>query len=298
VSIGQFVVTGPTASGKTSMAIALAQKVGGEIISADSRQVYQGGDLASGKDLEDYGSTPYHLIDVVPMVEEYSVFDYQSAAIAVRDRLISESKTPIVCGGTLFYIEAYLASEMMIPVPIDYVFRDRVARMELDAIVSELKSYGGATHNTTDTLDRDRAIRALEIAIATHDVPAVKLYQPSTIIAVLDPPREVLRANIQLRLDQRLACGLVEEIESLLSSGVTPKKLELMGLEYRYVARYVAGEVGFDEMKATLAQQIMRYAKQQAKGVRRLERKGWSLERQHPSESTQEFVQRLARLVQ
>jgi len=297
MSARQLIITGPTASGKTGLAIAVAAKIGGQIISADSRQVYQGGDLASGKDIADYGNIRYHLISSVPMGTEYSVFDYQRQAIKIRDQLLDAGITPIVCGGTLFYIEAYLGQYLMLPVPVDSVLRARCSTLSLDEIVSELKSYGGATHNTTDTLDRGRAIRALEIAIASSRDEPESLSQPDTIVAVLDPDLGLLRRNIGARLEQRLNDGLVNEIDALLRSGVSQQRLELMGLEYRYITRHLLGELGYDEMKAVLTQQIVRYAKQQRKSIRRLERKGWALVRQHPKESRDEFADRLATLV-
>lgn len=289
----QIVVMGPTASGKTTIAVELARHLDGQILSADSRQLYMGGDLASGKDLADYEGVDYHLIDCVDINTEYSVFNYQQDALRVRDRLQKQGVPVIIAGGTQFYIEALLARHKMIEVPHDPSFNDRFAGQSLEAIVEQLLASGGATHNVTDTQDRSRALRALEISLASQQIEPVPIKQVDTLICANIPSSELRRQLITQRLDQRLGQGMVDEIAQLRAGGVSNKRLDMLGLEYRYIGRYLEGDLTLEAMKEQLSQQICRFAKQQAKGVRRLIKKGWPVMLKEEGETVAQFVERV-----
>ncbi len=289
----QIVVMGPTASGKTRIAVQLAKALDSEIISADSRQLYVGGDLASGKDLAEYQGVSYHMIDVCPMQKEYSVFDFQRAALKIRDALVQQGRVPVISGGTQFYIESLLARHYMVEVPKDERFHKEQDQRCLQDIVVDLESLNGALHNTTDTLDKSRAIRSLEIALYSAKVEPEPISQVTTLIAANVLPVSERLVLIKQRLKERVSQGMIEEVESLIHSGVHPDRLEQLGLEYRYVNRLLAKEISEQTMLDELAREIHRFAKQQVKGLRRLERKGYSVEYKKGDETIDQFVARL-----
>lgn len=272
-------ILGTTATGKTRLAVEVARKLGCEILSADSRQVYRCMDIGSGKDLAEYGSgadaVPYHLIDIVEPGTEFNIFAYQQAFLEAYNDVIARGKGALFCGGSGMYLDAVLNRYKLVKVDKDPELRAVMAKEsdeQLIARLTELKPL----HNTTDTTDRERLYRAIEIAIHTKDAPEDEGEFPeikSTIFGVRTE-REILKQRIQRRLKERMESGMVEEIRGLLDSGLTPAQLEFYGLEYRYVTQYVTGALKKDEMVEILGKAIYQFARKQAKWFRRMERKG------------------------
>jgi len=275
-----IVVLGPTASGKTSLAVALADQMGGEIVSADSRQVYRGMDIGTGKDLDEYrtdrGTVPCHLIDLVSPMEPFSVYDYQQAAYRVMGRLLDRGITPILCGGTGLYIDAVLRNYRLVEVPEDPVLRASLSGLSTEELALRLRNLKPDYHTTGDFKKRDRLIRAIEIATHTPRKPQDPEPVPKLRPAVLGVrwPRPVLRKRIRERLKTRIEQGLQEEIRSLLADGVTRDRLNIFGLEYRFGAAYVAGELTRPEFIENLFTAICRFAKRQETWFRGMEKKG------------------------
>lgn len=272
------VITGPTACGKTTFAVALARALDGEIVSADSRQFYRGMDIGTGKDLGDYGDVPYHLIDIADAGERYNLHHFLRDARAVIRDIDSRGRLPIVCGGTGLYIEALLRGDNMPDVPVNDVLRDRLASLSderLASMLSEMRTL----HNTTDTCERERVIRAIEIAdyCDAHPEECAPIRCSATACYVLDIPRDLRRERISKRLRSRLAEGMVEEIQRLLDSGVTPEQLMYYGLEYRFVTEYLVGLRDYDSMVADLETAIHQFAKRQLTWLRGMERRGFPL---------------------
>ena len=271
-----IVVLGPTASGKTHKAVALAQRIGGEIISADSRQVYKGMDIGTGKDLCEYQSVAYHLIDICPAGYKYNLYeylrDYEAACRSIREK----GRYPILCGGTGLYIESVLNGLRLPEVPEDKILRAELARYSLEEL-TEMLAQMKTLHNTTDTDTCKRAIRAIEIAEYYSHQPAEKL-QPrpmrNALVIGIEIERDLRRARISHRLRQRLDEGMVEEIRSLLEGGIPPESLIYYGLEYKFVTEYLIGKLSYDEMVKRLEIAIHQFAKRQMTWFRGMERRG------------------------
>ena len=276
------VILGPTATGKTSLAAHLAAKLDGEIISADSRQVYRGMDIGTGKDIVDYdvqGKTiPYHLIDIAEPGYEYSVYEFQRDFIKAYQDIVSRGRYPILCGGTGMYIEAVLKGYRMIKVPENAELRANLQLRtddELCALLSSLKPL----HATTDTVSRQRLLRAIEIEIyaqqhpeAVADFPSVQ----STIFGIRFP-REVIRTRITQRLEQRLQQGMITEVQRLLDAGVPVPRLLAYGLEYKFITQYLMGELPYGEMFRLLNTAIHQFSKRQMTWFRGMERRGMKI---------------------
>lgn len=277
-------ILGPTASGKTTLAVRLADETNGEIISADSRQVYRRMDIGTGKDLDEYNvdgrNVPYHLIDIVEPGTKYNLFEYQRDFHKAYDDITARGRRPILCGGTGLYIEAVLKGYELSPVPQNDKLRSKLegkSLEELTTMLERLKNQNGSTmHNRTDVDTAQRAIRAIEIESYNIEHPtqnrtmqAVK----STIIGV-QIDRDERREKISRRLRQRLAGGMVEEMKGLLDSGIKPDDLMYYGLEYKYVTEYVLGQKTYDEMFAGLEIAIHQFAKRQMTWFRGMERRG------------------------
>lgn len=234
-------ILGPTAAGKTRLAACLAAELPGEVISADSRQVYRHLDLGTGKDLADYQvdgkSIPYHLIDIVDPGYEYNVYEFKRDCVAAIRDIHSRKAVPVLCGGTGLYLSAILQDYELRSAPPDAHRRAELESMSTDQLMVELQSRV-PQHNSTDTCDRERMIRAIEIAEAGPDahVPAVPI---DARIFGMKWDREVLRERIALRLTERLDQGMIEEVRALLARGYTPGQLKTYGLEYRHVTEYV-----------------------------------------------------------
>ncbi len=276
-----LVVTGPTASGKTARAVDLARHFDGEIISADSRQIYRGLDLGTGKDLDEYGTVPYHLIDICPAGYRYNLYEYLRDFDAVYDDIKSRGKLPIMCGGTGLYVESVISGVRLPEVPENRELRESLAGKSLDeltAILSEIK----VLHNTTDVDSCKRAIRAIEIQHYYREHPdEAVLTEPQpmsdvTIIGV-DIDRDSRRKRISDRLKARLDSGMVDEVRRLIEQGVAPDDLIYYGLEYKYLTRYVVGDMSYDDMVRELEIAIHQFAKRQMTWFRGMERRGYHI---------------------
>lgn len=289
-------ILGPTASGKTPFAAALAYELDTEIISADSRQLYRGMDLGTGKDLEDYTvngkQIPYHLIDIADPGYKYNVFEYQQDFLDIYKDMQSRGKLPILCGGTGLYLESVLKGYRLIPVPENPELRQRLdgkTRKELTEILSTYKTL----HNTTDVDTPKRAIRAIEIEAyyATHTPKEREFPRIKSLIIGLDIDRESRREKISRRLKQRLADGMIEEVKSLLEKGVPAADLIYYGLEYKFLTQYVTGQIGYDEMYNGLEIAIHQFAKRQMTWFRGMERRGFEIYRIDAGATMEEKIQ-------
>ncbi len=275
-------ILGPTASGKTPLAAALASRLDSEIISADSRQVYRGMDLGTGKDLADYtvaGKTiPYHLIDIVDPGYKYNVFEYQRDFLQSYQSVRERGKLPILCGGTGLYLEAVLKGYRLIPVPENPELRNRLSDKSLDELTRILSSYK-KLHNSTDVDTVKRAIRAIEIEeyYLTQDVEERSFPTINSLIIGVDIDRELRREKITRRLKQRLDEGMVDEVRQLIAGGVSPDDLIYYGLEYKYLTLYAIGELTFEEMFHQLEIAIHQFAKRQMTWFRGMERRGFTI---------------------
>ncbi|KGO00051.1 tRNA delta(2)-isopentenylpyrophosphate transferase [Porphyromonas macacae] len=274
---------GPTASGKTRLAARLAFELGSEVISADSRQVYKGMDLGTGKDLEDYivkgKEIKYHLIDIRNAGERYNLFEFQHDCHKALEDIYSRGiEHPIICGGTGMYAESILRGYNLPGVPANESLRKELSHFSMDELVTKLKSYG-PLHNQTDIDNPRRTIRAIEIADYISKHPAEKTGFPpvNSVNFCLDLPREERRARISARLQKRLKAGMTQEVERLLASGVKAEDLIYYGLEYKYVTLYVIGEISYQEMAEQLEIAIHQFAKRQMTWFRGMERRGIKL---------------------
>lgn len=274
-----IVVTGPTATGKTSLAVSVAEKLNGEIISADSRQVYRGMNIGTGKDIEEYHSfghiIPYHLIDICEAGEEYNVFRYLNDFKNVYNDIISRCKLPILCGGSGLYIEAVLKDYRLLNVPVEKNLREEL-EAKSDEELAEMLQNNAAVHNISDTSNRKRLIRAVEIAlyqkngtVKENDLPALDY-----IIFAVDFERSALKKRITDRLRQRLSNGMVEEAKALLKSGISKDKLVYYGLEYKFLAEFLDGQYSYNDMYQKLNSAIHRFSKRQMTWFRKMERDG------------------------
>ena len=278
-SYDMIIITGPTASGKTAFAALLAARLGAEIISADSRQVYRGMDIGTGKDYEDYivdgRHVPYHLVDIADAGYRYNVFEYQRDFLEVYDRLKQNEVLPVICGGSGMYIDSIVSGYKLIRVPHNNELRNKLEDKTLDELTAILASYK-TLHNKTDVDTRKRAIRAIEIEEYyqhntgnTNEFPGIR---PLIIGILFD--RETRRKRISDRLKSRLQSGMIEEVRRLLDSGVTEDDLVYYGLEYKYICYYLQGRSTYDEMERSLETAIHRFAKRQMTWFRGMERKG------------------------
>jgi len=271
-------VLGPTAVGKTAFAANLAVAINAEIISADSRQVYRGMDLGTGKDMADYVVNgqliPSHLIDIAEPGNEYNIFQFQRDFQSARSEIISRGKTPILCGGSGLYLESVLLGYNLHDAPLDADLRNELSVLPDNDLVSRLSALR-PLHNTTDILDRDRLIRAIEIEkykINANVQPAVNLSQTPVLGIHFD--RKIVRQRITSRLTERLNQGMIEEVQQLLQEGVNPIRLKMYGLEYKYITMFLLGELSYKQMFALLNTAIHQFAKRQMTWFRRMETKG------------------------
>ena len=272
-------VLGPTASGKTRFAVQLADRLGAEIISGDSRQVYRRMDLGTGKDLDDYRigdrSVPYHLIDIAEPGTKYNVFEYQRDFLEAYNDIHRRGRKAVLCGGTGLYIESVLRAYRLSPVPQNPELRERLADKSLEELTALLATYK-SLHNTTDVDTAQRAIRAIEIEEYYRQTPLDRRPFPKieSLTLGVDVSREVRRERISQRLRKRLDEGMCGEVERLLAEGIKPEDLIYYGLEYKYVTLYVMGQITFDEMAQQLEIAIHQFAKRQMTWFRGMERRG------------------------
>ena len=284
-------ILGPTASGKTSLATSLAATIGGEIISADSRQVYRRMDIGTGKDLADYTLTveneivhiPYHLIDICEPGTKYNLFQYQQDFLKAYEDIVARDRQPILCGGTGLYIVSVLKGYALSPVPQNPELRARLEGKSLDELtlmLTDLKARNGsAMHNHTDVDTAQRAIRAIEIEEYNLHTPMPERQFPSIpyIIIGVSIDRELRRERITRRLKARLDEGMIDEIRGLLDSGISADDLIYYGLEYKFVTEYVIGKTSFEEMFSRLEIAIHQFAKRQMTWFRGMERRGFTI---------------------
>lgn len=295
-----YVITGPTASGKTSKAVALAKAINAEIISADSRQIYRGMDIGTGKDLEEYGDIPYHLIDICNAGYRYNLFEYIRDYKSAYDNIKARGKNIILCGGTGLYIESILKGIELPPVPENTELRKELANKsltELTEILRQMKTL----HNVTDVDNCKRAIRAIEIQQYYHDNPEIQIKTTphplkNALVIGIEIDRENRRNKISQRLRQRLNSGMVEEIRSLIDNGISPDDLIYYGLEYKYVTQYVIGQISYDEMFSLLEIAIHQFAKRQMTWFRGMERRGTTIHWLPYDISDDEFIASVRKL--
>jgi tRNA dimethylallyltransferase len=271
-----IVILGPTASGKTRLAVAAAEHLGGEIISADSRQVFRTMDIGTGKDLDEYGHVPYHLIDILEPGEEFSVFAFLRRFSDAFTDIATRGKLPLLVGGTGLYLDAVLRGYRMVHVPEDPILRRELSPLSRDELQARLLSLNPQVHNTTDLLDRERLVRAIEIALLERagEGETVQLPPLRPLVFGMKLEREVLRRRITERLKVRLQGGMIEEVQGLLDRGVPPERLDYYGLEYRFICRFLLGELNRNDMVQKLNAAIHDFAKKQENWFRRMEKQG------------------------
>ena len=297
-----LVITGPTASGKTSRAVDVAKKIDGEIISADSRQIYRGMDIGTGKDLIEYENIPYHLIDICRAGYKYNLYEYLRDFKHSYDNISQRGKFPILCGGTGLYVESVLNGLQLPEVPENKELRNSLkdkSLKELTSILSSMKTL----HNVTDVDSCKRAIRAIEIQTYYQEHPELSInISPKPIedavIVAIDIDRENRRSRISHRLRSRLEEGMIDEVKRLIDSGVSPDDLIYYGLEYKFVTKYILGELTYESMYSELEIAIHQFAKRQMTWFRGMEkRRGfkinwlpWDMDRDY-------FVDEVLRLI-
>ena len=291
-------IIGPTASGKTALAAALAARLDTEIISADSRQLYRGMDIGTGKDLADYvvdgKQIPYHLIDICDPGYKYNVFEYQHDFFKVFAGLRERGKLPILCGGTGLYVEAVLKGYKLLDVPPNPALRERLSGKSLAELETILAGYK-VLHNKTDVDSAQRAIRAIEIEeFYRTQEPDVREFGPlNSLIVGVDIDRELRREKISKRLRARLDEGMVDEVRGILATGVSPEDLIYYGLEYKFLTLYIIGKLTYEEMVGQLEIAIHQFAKRQMTWFRGMERRGCTI---HWLEATLPMADKVAQI--
>ena len=277
-------IVGPTACGKTGRAVSIARRFDGEVISGDSRQVYRGMDIGTGKDLNEYGDVNHHIIDVADAGEKYNLHRYLNDFRKAKDDILMRGKLPILCGGTGMYVEAALSGLVMPEVERNEDLRMKLSGKTLGELTEILKTYK-TLHNVTDVDNRDRAIRAIEIQqyYAEHPEEAKSADRKQatplhSIVIGIDIPRDERRKKISNRLDTRLEEGMIDEIRRLIKAGTSPEDLIYYGLEYKYVTLHVIGQLSYDEMRQQLETAIHQFAKRQMTWWRGMEKRGIPIE--------------------
>lgn len=305
--IPMITILGPTASGKTDIAAHLAAELSAEIISADSRQVYRRMDIGTGKDLADYvvdgKPVPYHLIDIVEPGTKYNLFEYQRDFLEAYNDIRSRGKNVILCGGTGLYIESVLKGYRLIPVPENKELRHKLegkSLLELTSILKRLKAENNSNmHNSTDVDTSKRAIRAIEIEMAYKEAHIEERTFPKidNVIIGVGIDRDLRRMKITRRLDQRLQDGMVDEVKSLLDSGIPADDLIYYGLEYKFVTEYILGKSTFEEMHRSLEIAIHQFAKRQMTWFRGMERRGFTIHWIDAADSMEEKINEIKKVL-
>ncbi len=270
-----LVVLGPTASGKTRLGVALCKELSGEIISADSRQVYRGMDIGTGKDREEYGDIPAHLLDIAEPGEEFNLFAFQRLCLQKIDEIRGRNRLPVIVGGTGLYIDAILRRYRLAEVPVNPVLRTRLEKLDTETLAELLVQSHPAQHNTTDLCNRERILRALEIALGEAKAPVLPDFpEIHPLVLGIRWQRETLKERIALRLRERLQQGMIEEVAGLAANGVPFEVLERYGLEYRFVSWFLQDKLSHEEMYQQLLHAIWDFSKRQMTWFRRMERLG------------------------
>ena len=296
-------VVGPTACGKTSLAVDVALAVdGAEIISADSRQVYRGMDIGTGKDIAEYTrdgvTVPTHLLDIVDAGEKYNLFEFQRDFLTSYEDIRSRGAFPVMCGGSGLYVESVLRGYRLLPVPENPELRARLEEKSLEELTAILAGYK-SLHNNTDTDSKKRAIRAIEIEeyYLTCPVEERSFPQVNALVVGVSVDREVRRERISRRLRERLKEGMVDEVRSLLDSGITPDQLIYYGLEYKYITLYLTGAMNYDEMVHGLEIAIHQFAKRQMTWFRGMEKRGVDIKWIDASQERAQLVEQIKRML-
>ncbi len=302
-SINLITILGPTASGKTTFAAHLARDLNTEIISADSRQIYRGMDIGTGKDLDDYTingvDIPYYLIDIKDAGYKYNVFEFQNDFFEAFEQIKSKGKLPILCGGTGMYIESVLRGYNMPDVPPNETLRADLREKDLPELIAILESYK-QLHNTSDTETKRRTIRAIEIAdyCSKHEQEVVKLPEVNALVIGVDIERDLRREKITKRLQSRLEEGMVDEVKGLMEQGCSAEDLIYYGLEYKFVTQYIIGELSYEEMFARLEIAIHQFAKRQMTWFRGMEKRGIDIHWIDAMSSTEEKILKVKELLE
>jgi tRNA dimethylallyltransferase len=297
-------ILGSTAVGKTGFAAHIAARLNGEVISADSRQVYRGMDIGTGKDLADYmvdgKLVPVHLIDIVDAGYQYNVFEYQRDFLKVFDDMKRRGKFPVLCGGSGLYLEAVLNNYKLIQVPVNEPLRQELAGKSLEELTDILKNYKSKLHNITDIENEKRAVRAIEIEQFYADNHEIDTRMPelNPLVVGIKFDRLSRRKRITERLQQRLDEGMVEEVRHLLNSGLSPDDLTYYGLEYKYITQHLMGDLTFDLMVKNLNTAIHQFAKRQMTWFRRMERQGTNIHWLDGYQPLEEKVERVMALLE
>lgn len=274
-----IILTGPTASGKTALAVQLANALNGEIISADSRQVYKQLNIGVGKDLDEYHLNgeivPYYLIDIAEVETHFHLYDYITHFYHAFKTIENNSKLPIICGGTGLYLDAILKKHELAAIPNNLELRSKIENWSKEELIEKLNSYATKPEKA-DLSSHKRLIRAVEIAeyLNNANIPKVPFVDLNPIIFALDLPTEQRRNKISARLKFRLENGMIEEVQQLLLAGISHERLQFLGLEYQYISKYLLGEISFDELFLKLETAIHQYAKRQMTWFRKMEREG------------------------
>jgi tRNA dimethylallyltransferase len=293
-AINLVVLLGATATGKTRLAVEAARLLQAEIISADSRQVYRGMDIGTGKDLAEYEEVPYHLIDIVDPGYEFNVFEFQQRFCQTFEEIEQRGHLPLLCGGTGLYLDAVLGDYRLAQVPRNDVLRQELAPLNDDHLRERLLQLAPQQHNETDLQERERIVRAIEIASAPAAEPHPVLQNLQPLVFGLRWERSVIRQRITARLKQRLDEGMIDEVARLHEQGTPWETLEFYGLEYRFIAQHLQGKLNRNDMVQKLNSAIHQFAKRQETWFRRMERRGCTI---HWLEGEQQPLARLMEIV-
>ncbi len=276
-----IVILGPTASGKTHLAVQLAHIIDGEIISADSRQVYRGMDIGTGKDLDEFEiqgkKIPHHLIDIIDAGESYHIYQFQQDFQQAYNDILQRGKTPILCGGSGMYLEAVLKGYEFTAIPIDLPAREKLLEKSIEELLSIFEAHKSIYSEKSDTSTKKRLIRAIEINLFLKNNPDFKITPqnvPKAIIFGINPSVELRRERITKRLTDRLANGMIEEVQTLLAKGIPAEKLIFYGLEYKFITQYLNNEIDYQTMFEKLNVAIHQFAKRQMTYFRKMENNG------------------------
>jgi len=301
-SYNSIIITGPTASGKTALAAQLAYALNGEIISADSRQVYKKLNIGTGKDLAEYtvNNTPinYHLIDVAEVGTHFHLYDFITHFYGAFQAIEKQGKLPIICGGTGLYLDAIIKKHELAAIPNNFELRLQLEKLNLEQLIAKLLSYIKKPENA-DLSTKKRLVRAIEIAeyLSNNHSPKTNFVDLKPIIFALDSPKEERRNKISIRLKHRLENGMIDEVKDLINEGISHERLQFLGLEYQYISKYLLNEMSYDAMFLKLETSIHQYAKRQMTWFRKMEREGNQIQWLDATKSIEENLNAIKLLI-